>query len=83
MSTDELSRKSSTPSVSGRGVAMPAGSAGVQCHECHEYGYCRNKYPRRQKQQKQQQPLNRVEGKTHGKRRRISPAKKVLGTQDD
>ena len=36
---DERLRESSTPSVSRRGVAMPAGSAGVQCHACHEYGH--------------------------------------------
>lgn len=63
MYIDELSRKSSTPSVSGRGVAMPAGSAGVQCHACHEYGHYRNKCPQRPQQQKQQQSSNGAKGK--------------------
>ena len=60
---DGFSRTSSTPSVSGRGVAMPAGFAGVQCHTWHEYGHYQKNFPQRQKQKKQQRPSNRVKGK--------------------
>ena len=52
MYIDELLRKSSTPSVSGHGVAMVAGSAGVQCYTCHEYGHYQKSCSQRQKRKK-------------------------------
>ncbi|CAB1105631.1 unnamed protein product [Ectocarpus sp. CCAP 1310/34] len=42
MYIDELSRKSSGPSVAGRGVAMSAESSNVQCRNCQEFGHYAN-----------------------------------------
>ena len=42
---DELSRKSSGPSVAGRGAAMAAASNNVQCHRCKAYGHYQSNCP--------------------------------------
>ena len=42
---DELSRKSSGPSVVERGAAMAAASNNVQCHRCKAYGHYQSNCP--------------------------------------
>ena len=42
---DELSRKSSGPSVTGRGAAMAAASNNVQCHRCKAYVHYHSSCP--------------------------------------
>ena len=42
---DELSMKSSGPSVAGRGAAMTAASNNVQCHRCKGYGHYQSNCP--------------------------------------
>ena len=50
MYIDELSRKSSSPSISGRGAAMAAVTGSVQCHHCKGLGYYQHDCPKKGKQ---------------------------------
>ena len=43
---DDLSRKSSTPPISGRGAAMAAASSSDQCHHCKASGHLRRDCPK-------------------------------------
>ena len=42
---DELSRKSSAPTVAGRGAAMAAASRSDQCHQCKAFGHYQRDCP--------------------------------------
>ena len=42
---DELSRKSSAPTVAGRGAAMAAASRSDQCHQCKAFAHYRRDCP--------------------------------------
>ena len=42
---DELSRKSSVPTVAGRGAAMAAASRSEQCHQCKAFGHYQRDCP--------------------------------------
>ena len=42
---DELSRKSSAPTVAGRGAVMAAASRSDQCHQCKAFGHCERNCP--------------------------------------
>lgn len=60
---DDLSRKSSAPSIAGRGAAMAASLRDVQCYNCQEYGHYSGDCP------KPSQKKHPAKGKKKGRKK--------------